>query len=84
MSNFGGHLPIMPDERHVLSLRAIATGESFQSLSFQFRISVNAVSHIIKGCCNAFVDEYVFVGDDAIALKKIYDETLPSTKFNGR
>ena len=48
MSNFGGHLPIMPDERLALTLRYIATGESFQSLSFQFRISLNAVSHIIK------------------------------------
>ena len=59
MSNFGGHLPIMPDERLALTLRYIATGESFQSLSFQFRISLNAVSYIIKGCCNALVDELV-------------------------
>ena len=59
MSNFGGHLPIVPDERLALTLRYIATGESFQSLSFQFRISLNAVSYIIKGCCNAMVDESV-------------------------
>ena len=61
MTNFGGHLPIMPDERLALTLRYIATGESFQSLSFQFRISLSAVSHIIKGCCNALVDELVAV-----------------------
>ena len=48
ISNFGGHLPIMHDERLALTLRYIATGESFKSLSFQFRISLNAVSHIIK------------------------------------
>ena len=59
MSNFGDHLPIIPDERLALTLRYIATGESFQSLSFQFRISANAVSYIIKGCCNALVDEFV-------------------------
>ena len=59
MSNFGGHLPIMPDERLALTLRHIATGESFQSLSFQFRIPLNAVLYIIKGCCNALVDELV-------------------------
>ena len=59
MSNFGGHLPIMPDERLALTLRYIATGKSFQSLSFQFRISLTAVSYIIKGCCNALVDELV-------------------------
>ena len=51
MSNFGGHLPIMPDERLALTLRYMAAGESFQSQSF--RISLNAVSYIIKGCCNA-------------------------------
>ena len=59
MSNFGGHLPKMPDERLALTLRYIASGESFQSLSFQFRISLNAVSCVIKGCCNALVDELV-------------------------
>ena len=59
MGNFGGHLPIMPDERLALTLRYIATGESSQSLSFQFRISLNAVSYIMKGCCNALVDELV-------------------------
>ena len=59
MSNFGGHLPIMPDERLALTLRYIATRESFQSLRFQFRISLNAVLYIIQGCCNALVDELV-------------------------
>ena len=43
MSNFGVHLPIMLDERLALTLRYITIGESFQSLSFQFRISLNAV-----------------------------------------
>ena len=51
MSNFGGHLQIMPDERLALTLRYIATGK--------FRISLNAVSYIIKRCCNALVDELV-------------------------
>ena len=59
MSNFGGHLPIIHDKRLALTLRYTAIGESFQSLSFQFRISLNAVSYIIKGCCNSLVDELV-------------------------
>ena len=59
MSNFCGHLPIMPDERLALTLSYIATGESFQSPSFQFRISFNAVPYNIKECCNALVDELV-------------------------
>ena len=28
-------------------------------MCFQFRISLNTVSYIIKGCCNALVDELV-------------------------
>ena len=59
MSNFSGHLLIMPDEILALTLRYIATGESFQSLSFQFRISLNAVLYITKECHNALVDELV-------------------------
>ena len=59
MSNFGGHSPIMPAERLALTLRYIATEESFRSLSFRFRISLNALLYIIKGCCNALVDELV-------------------------
>ena len=51
----GGHCPISPDERLALTLRYLATGELFHSLSFQFRISRIAVSYIIKGCCDALV-----------------------------
>ena len=35
----GGPRPISSDERLVLAIRYVATGESFHSLSFQFRIS---------------------------------------------
>ena len=59
MGNSGGHRPILSEERLALTLRFLATGESFQSLHFQFRISVNAVSYIIKGCCKALVDKLV-------------------------
>ena len=52
----GGHDPILAEERLALTLRYLATGESFQSLSFQFRISLNAVSYIVKGCCKAMVE----------------------------
>ena len=48
----GGNRPIL-DERLALTLRYLATGESCQSLSFQFRISLVAVSYIGKGCCSA-------------------------------
>ena len=44
---------IQSDERLALTLRFLATSETFQSLSFQFRISLNAVSYIVKSCCKA-------------------------------
>ena len=59
MSNLGGHKLIMPEERLALTLRFLATGESFQSLHFQFRIALNAISYIVKGCCDALVEKLV-------------------------
>ena len=35
----GGHKVISPAERLTLTLRFLATGETFHSLAFQFRIS---------------------------------------------
>ena len=55
----GGTCPILADERLALTLRYLATGESFRSLSFQFRISKAAVSYIVAGCCDAIVDKMV-------------------------
>ena len=52
----GGTEPIQSDERLALRLRFLAIGESFSSLSYQFRISINAVSYIVKGCCKAIVE----------------------------
>ena len=52
----GGTNPVQADERLALTLRFLATGETFQSLSFQYRISLNAVSYIVKGCCKAIVE----------------------------
>ena len=50
----GGPRPISSDERPALAIRYMATGESFHSLPFQFRISRKAVSYIVKGCCDAW------------------------------
>ena len=51
-----GTRPIESDERLALTLRYLATGESFQSLSFQYRISMSAISYIVKGYCKAVVE----------------------------
>lgn len=58
-----GNKPIEPDERLALTLRYLATGESFKSLSYQFRISLAAVSYIIKGCCRAINErlQHIFI-----------------------
>lgn len=52
----GGTRPIGSEERLALTLRYLATGDSFQSLSFQYRISIRAISYIVKGCCKAVVE----------------------------
>ena len=51
-----GNRPILPDKRLALTLRYLSKGESFQSLSYQFRISLVTVSYIVKVCCSAIND----------------------------
>ena len=41
--------PISPSERLALTLRFLATGETFRSLEFQFRVSRTAISYISCG-----------------------------------
>ena len=45
-------MPILADERLALTLRYLTTGEMFQSLSYQFRISLVAVSYTVKWYCS--------------------------------
>ena len=52
----GGTNPVQADERLALTLRFLAAVETFQSLSFQYRISLNAISYIVKGCCKAIAE----------------------------
>ena len=51
----GGNNVTSAAERLTVTLRFLATGETFQSLSFQFRISDRAMSYIVKEVCNAIV-----------------------------
>ncbi|XP_068684921.1 uncharacterized protein [Montipora foliosa] len=51
-TKMGGE-PIIPSERLALTLRFLATGESFRSHHFQFRISRPAVSYIVTEVCEA-------------------------------
>jgi len=49
-------MSIPPSERLALAIRFLATGESFQSLSFQFRIGKATVSGIVTEVCEAIYD----------------------------
>ena len=51
-TKIGGEL-IVPVKRRALRLRFLATGESFRSLHFQFRISRPAISYIVTEVCEA-------------------------------
>ena len=51
----GGNKVISAAERLILSLRFLATGDTFQSMSFQFRISDRTISYIVKDVCDAIV-----------------------------
>lgn len=47
---------IKPDERIAVTLRFLATGESFHSLQYQFRISRTAISEIIMETCYEIIN----------------------------
>jgi hypothetical protein len=66
---------ISPEERVSLTLRFLATGDSYQSLSFAFRISPSSISHIIPEVCeaiyNRFKDTYLKVPSTQEEWKEI-------------
>jgi len=76
-ARLGGTRPIECDERLALTLRYLATGESFQSLSFQYRISIRAISYIVKGCCKAIVERLT---PEFIIVPATKDEWLDVSK----
>ena len=46
---------IKAKERLTLTLRFLATGKTYRSLGFQFRISYSAISYIVMSVCDALV-----------------------------
>ena len=56
-----------------MTIRFLATGETFRSLSFQFRIGYNTISYIVKGVTEAIVK---YVGKDYIKTPSSTNEWL--------
>ena len=78
----GGTDPIKCDGRLALTLRYSVTGESFQSSSFQYKISLNAVSYIVKGYGKAIVERMASAFVEVPSTKAEWLEI--SRKFEGR
>lgn len=49
----GGHKVITPSARLTIALRFLATGETFRSLQFQFRMGKSTISYIVREVCQA-------------------------------
>lgn len=47
---------IRPDERIAVTLRYLATGETFESLEYSFRISRACISSIVEETCQSIFD----------------------------
>ena len=69
----GGHKVIAPAERLTLTIRFLATGETYRSLCFQFRISVSAISYIVRQVCKAI---YEHLGPDYLKVPETSEEWL--------
>ena len=69
----GGHKDIAPAERLTLTKRFLATGEIYRSLCFQFRISVSAISYIVKQVCKAIYDH---LGPEYLRVPETREEWL--------
>ena len=63
--------PIRPEERLALTLRFLATGETFRSLEFQFRISRKAISYIVLEVVETI---YRKMGPEYLRLPSTKDE----------
>ena len=62
---------ISASERVALTLRFLATGESFSSLEYQFRISKRAILYIVFEVCGAIYSE---MGDSCLAFPSSTDD----------
>ena len=70
--------PISSEERLMVALRFLASGDSYPSLSHAFRIVVNTISQIVCEVCEAIHDElaseFIKLPKSNAEWKKISDE----------
>ena len=63
--------PIPPEIRVALTLRYLATGNSYRTLGFHFRVAPNTVSCIVPEVCRAIIEVY---GDKELRMPSSKEE----------
>ena len=53
-----GRPPLMPGLKFAITLRFLATGNSYRSLAFDFRVAHNTISLFVPEVCDAIVEEF--------------------------
>lgn len=53
-----GRAPLMPGLKFAITLRFLATGNSYRSLAFGFRVAHNTISLFVPEVCDALVEEF--------------------------
>lgn len=72
--------PITPKHRLAIALRFLASGDSYESLAYLFRVSSRSVSHIVREVCSLIVQElkdYVKLPSNAtewLTISKAFEE----------
>ena len=60
-------LPISPEERLDIRLQFLATGETYKSLMYQYRVSQVSISRFVPEVCQviieSFLEEYISLPD---------------------
>ena len=74
-------LPISPEEKLAITLRFLATGETYKSLMYQYRVSEVSISRFVPEVCQviieSFMEEYMSLPDSKekwLSVAKKFEE----------